>query len=332
MSPPEPFPQATPPADECPNGAAADSFAHGAPGVDRADDRRVSVCGGSALRAYTPTLWHAQQRQRDGQPKQERDSLRSRSKEGRPGSRKHRRWTRSQELVGALRKAMDAHGDERAAADVVAAEDRLLFEWRPSAFYRLLECEGPSGALEAWAAVESRRRPRSRPRANRPKSDSQVAEENERAVRHAFGGNWQYINGSDAAKDLLVELEKMAISAFGSAPPEEMPPAPGCGDSTTTPPWTVHWDGATMTTAAGAPPAAELAVLGLEPAQRKLVHQLARVLGLHSESRAAGESPSCAAALGGDGKAVALRRPKGQCAPGSTWVPPLSLSRVLAAF
>merc|ERR1719433_328291 len=72
---------------------------------------RSAALSGSGLRTYTPTLWRMHQ-QREERPRYERDSLRSRSKEGRPGSRKHRRYTRSVEVSGVLRKAMALAGEE----------------------------------------------------------------------------------------------------------------------------------------------------------------------------------------------------------------------------
>mmetsp|Transcript_67536 Transcript_67536/g.170426 ORF Transcript_67536/g.170426 Transcript_67536/m.170426 type:complete len:327 (+) Transcript_67536:72-1052(+) len=294
--------------------------------------RSVSLSGGgegSGVRAYTPTLWQARIRQTSGErPKQERDSLRSRSNEGRPGSRKHRRWTRSQELVGSLRRAIAAAGED---FDEVGAEgmlkEQLQMEWRPSIFYRLLEFEGPSGALEAWAAAESvrverRERPRSRPR--RPKSDAQVSMENERAARHTFGDNWNYVHSNAEAKEFLAELETMATEAFSAEPSRG---ASGGETSKEPSEWLLHWDGEGFVTSAGAPPAAELAISGLSSAQRKVVHQFAELLGLHSESR---HTDATFAGVSGE-KVLTLRPPRRLGTTGRAWVAPISVARVLAA-
>mmetsp|Transcript_49181 Transcript_49181/g.124814 ORF Transcript_49181/g.124814 Transcript_49181/m.124814 type:complete len:316 (-) Transcript_49181:115-1062(-) len=293
--------------------------------------RSVSVHDvGSGLRAYTPTLWQARQRQVDERPKQERDSLRSRSNEGRPGSRKHRRWARSQELIGSLRRVMAAQGEEYSEVDIdTLMRDQLVIEHRPSAFYRLLEREGPDGALDAWAAAESARRPRSRPR--RTKTSAQVELENARCVRNAFGDNWQYIHSSPAAKDLLVELETMATTAFGSmvhAGEEQIAIVSE---------WHLDWDGTSFTTTLGKPPSDEMAIAGLDASQRKFVHQFARLLGLHSQSRILDVAEVRASAGGGggavagDAKVLLIRPPRRHCIGGKPWEAPLSIASILRA-
>lgn len=193
----------------------------------------------------------------------------------------------------------------------------LLPEWRPSPFYKLLEREGPH-ALDAWAAAE---RPRSRPRRQpRSKDAAQIAEENERAVRRAFGDTWQFLLGSDAARELLAKLEIGAHRAFGGDAPQAQ------ADAAEALLWLLSWDGEDLTTKVGKPPANELGVVGLGPSQRKVVHQLARVLGLHSESRTIDEIGGLGRSTGDDDKVLTLRPPR--CSRG--WEPPLSVARVLA--
>eukprot|EP00913_Durusdinium_trenchii_P017866 g16789.t1 len=177
--------------------------------------------------------------------KQERDSLRSRSKEGRPGSRKHRRYTHSVDLVNSLRRVMDL------PSDVDAVEEERP-QARPSAFYRLLESEGPN-ALEVWAAAEARGRS-PRPRERRSKDAAWLAEEQARQarrqsksmwllkeghipsqgtskdeaatgvshisdaadeVRRTFRENWQYLSQSQSSQELIAKLEELTHVAFG---------------------------------------------------------------------------------------------------------------------
>ncbi|OLP80396.1 Cytochrome c oxidase assembly protein COX11, mitochondrial [Symbiodinium microadriaticum] len=165
---------------------------------------------------------------------QERDSLRSRSKEGRPGSRKHRRYTHSVDLVGhsevnTLRRVMSARGEENLPEDVDGVEEDgsladagFIAETiqqerprvRPSAFYRLLECEGPGNALEAWAAAESRGRSpkRARPKAGTaqgPQENEGDAWEAEEQVRRAFRENWQFLAQSQSSQELIAKLEEL---------------------------------------------------------------------------------------------------------------------------
>mmetsp|Transcript_55062 Transcript_55062/g.154534 ORF Transcript_55062/g.154534 Transcript_55062/m.154534 type:complete len:319 (+) Transcript_55062:112-1068(+) len=291
---------------------AAAATAAAAGEIAAAQRRSVSVSHvGAGVRAYTPTLWHARERQRSNErPKQERDSLRSRSNEGRPGSRKHRRWSQSMDLVRVLQKAAAANGEGAVEVDPDAPQE--LMEHRPSAFYRLIEYEGASRALEALAAVENRR-PRSRPR--RPKTDAQVSREQARAVRSGFGDNWHYVHSNSVAKELLLEIEDLAGRAFTAAPAAEAEEE-----------WVLHWDGLTISTTCGSAPPEELAISGLDPCQRKYVHQFARIVGLHSSSREG--MPS---AGGGDGKILTMRPPRRSCADGAAWAPPFSVAQVLGA-
>jgi len=154
-------------------------------------------------------------RSRHGTPQRyERDSLRSRSKEGRPGSRKHRRWTRSQELVSNLRREMAKCGEDVSNTDAtdnaIANQDREVV---PSVFFTLMEREGAGYALDALAAAEARRR--SRPRAPRRKDNAQVAEERERNMRRAFSETWQFLQGNELARELIAQLEGSMACTFG---------------------------------------------------------------------------------------------------------------------
>jgi len=291
--------------------------------------RSVSLLGeGSGARAYTPTLWQARERQLSNErPKQERDSIRNRSVEGRPGSRKHRRWSQSQDLVRVLQKTMAARGEDYEEPDLTSTKD--LIDQRPSVWYRLLEAEGPERALDAWAAAEGGgRRPRSRPR--RPKTEAQVAQQNERAVRSGFAENWNYVHTSDASKDLLGQLEAMATQAFSSAPSGGQPGVAGGLPEGQPEAWTVRWDGETMRSVTGAAPSAEIVVEGLDRCQRRVVHQLARLLGLQSASRD-GDYGLRTLNDNGDGRVLALRPPRRPCVGGRAWAAPLSVAGVLAA-
>lgn len=293
----------------------ANASVAGAVEADGTAVKRTVSLTGSGLRAYTPTLWRMQQN-RGERPKQERDSLRSRSKEGRPGSRKHRRWTRSQELKGSLRKAMVACGESCDNVDFENFKEQFRLEYKPSAFYKLLEAEGPGHALEVWNAAENARRPRSRPRLQRPKTEAQVEAQNARAARQAFGCMWRYIHDDTTAKELLLELEEMATCAFASGER---------GNTELLQEWLLLWDGAELTTQSGNPPAVEMGITGLTSAERKCVHALAQLLGLHSASKISnGPGPE------GDGKVLTMRPPRSRCGSGKTWAAPLSLARMLA--
>mmetsp|Transcript_42504 Transcript_42504/g.79240 ORF Transcript_42504/g.79240 Transcript_42504/m.79240 type:complete len:314 (-) Transcript_42504:30-971(-) len=245
--------------------------------------------------------------------KHERDSLRSRSKEGRPGSRKHRRYTHSVDLVNTLRRVMSAHGEENLPADVDAVEEERPLA-RPSVFYRLLESEG-SNALEAWAAAERGRR--HSPRA-RPKGDAWQAEENIRQVRRAFRENWQFLAQNETSQELIAKLEEFTEVAFGKTRGLE------AEDLLM---WQLMWTGKDLATEAGAPPADEMLLMGLSSAERKVVHQLARLIGLHSESRLLQDGMEVD--NHNPDKALALRPPRSvRCRAGS-WAAPFSVSQVL---
>lgn len=267
---------------------------------------------------YRPLLWRVGSRER--QPKQERDSLRSRSKEGRPGSRKHRRWSHSVELVGSLRKLMVARGEDNLPEDVDGVAD-VRAEQRPSAFYRLMEHEGPETALDAWADAESRRRRREESpgreqrRAERPKAPTTLAEERRRVVRRAFGDCWQYVSRDQSVQDLIVKLEDGANKAFGSKQ---------CKETDAELEWLVNWTGEELATEAGSPPAQEMKLLGLDGVQRKVVHNLASLLGLRSESVVL---DSFSDELQ---KALTLRPLRHlNCGAESNWIAPFSVAQVL---
>lgn len=129
-------------------------------------------------------------------------------------------------------------------------------------FYRLLESEGASHALDAWAAAEAdHRQPRRR----------EAVEEPARQVRRTFRENWQYLCESQSSQELIGVLERLAQRAFGVR-------AEGVAL------WALLWTGQELSTQAGAPPAHEMRLEGLDAAERKVVHQLCRLIGLHSES------------------------------------------------
>lgn len=184
-------------------------------------------------------------------------------------------------------------------------------EWHPSAFYQLMENEGPSRALEVLEAAEGAA---SRPRQPRQKDAAQLAEEHDRRVRRTFSDTWQFLQSNESARDLLTNLEKDAARAFG----------PCQGDAIAML-WMLSWNGGELQTKFGTPPANEMAIGGLTPSFRKVAHQLARSLGLHSESR------DVDGALGN--KVIAMRPPRRHCrksADQDGWVAPLSVAQVLA--
>jgi len=268
---------------------------------------------------YKPTFWGSHLGEREGRPKQERDSLRSRSKEGRPGSRKHRRWTHSVELVGSLRRAMAKVGEnsDHVAGDPDSVTVEAVNDWRPSVFYKLLEHEGPGGALEAWAAAENSRRQTSRPRV---KDAARLAEEQRITVRRALGDLWHYVSESGNCQDFIKQLEKATTRAFGAK--EESGHSSSEEDVALR--WLLSWDGDSFKTKAGAPPTNEMAVLGLEPVYRKVVHQLAQIQGLTTSSHTLEEqfAPSGC-------KVLTIRPPRSRCGSGGAWRPPFSVSKVL---
>lgn len=184
-------------------------------------------------------------------------------------------------------------------------------EWRPSAFYQLMENEGPSRALEVLEAAESAA---SRPRQPRQKDATQLAEEHERRVRRTFSDTRHFLKGNESALDLLTNIEKEASRAFGP-----------CEGDAIAMLWMLSWNGDELQTKFGTPPANEMAIGGLTPSLRKIAHQLARSLGLHSESR------DVDGALGN--KVIAMRPPRSHCrrsADQDDWVAPLSVAQVLA--
>jgi len=287
----------------------------------------VFATAGAQVRARTSSgspppfhgnLWNGYLRSgREEQPRFERDSQRNRSLEGRPGSRKHKRYTRSVEIMGSLRKAMAKCGEDPNITEAEALELQHEVEWRPSVFYRLMEHEGANGALEALEAAEG-----AAPRAPRPARQldaAQLAADRERRVRRVFADSWQFLQGNDSARELLAKLETVALRAFG--PGEE------AKDEAIAMLWMLDWDGAALETKFGAPPASEMAIGGLDPTFRKVAHQLARSLGLHSESRVV-DGPRGAQ----ENKVIALRPPRSQTrgGDGEAWVAPYSVAQVLA--
>jgi len=294
------------------------------PGLEAAEKRRSSP---SPLPPYKPVLWGLNMDgARTRRPSNERDSLRNRSREGRPGSRKHRRWTHSVDMVNSLRRAMAANGESSEGltmdtdGNVVGIPAQT--EWRPSVFYKLLELEGPEGALEAWEAAEMRRRPRSRPRV---KDSAKKGEQNEHTMRRAFGNVWQFVIRDESAQDLLRELEQLTADAFGH-------PAPSLatdGKRKKSSQW--RWTGASLEAENGAPPAEEVAISGFGPMLRKVVHCYASVSGLHSSSRLIDGGLEDV-----QDKLLTLRPPRSSADGGvkdvsGTWVAPFSVAQVFAA-
>eukprot|EP00419_Tripos_fusus_P010661 CAMPEP_0172663750 /NCGR_PEP_ID=MMETSP1074-20121228/6138_1 /TAXON_ID=2916 /ORGANISM="Ceratium fusus, Strain PA161109" /LENGTH=333 /DNA_ID=CAMNT_0013479795 /DNA_START=57 /DNA_END=1058 /DNA_ORIENTATION=+ len=272
----------------------------------------------SPLPPYKPVLWGLHiDGARTRRPSHERDSLRNRSREGRPGSRKNRRWSHSVDMVNALRRTMAANGESTenltmdADGNVIGIPVKV--EWQPSVFYRLLELEGPDGALEAWEAAEMRRRPRSRPRV---KSSAKINEEKEQTTRRAFGGSvWQFVMRNESAQDLLRELEQLTTDAFGHSKQKRSPQ------------WLLRWNGESLEAEDGAPPAEEVAISGFGPMLRKLVHSYASVSGLHSTSQLieGGLENS-------QEKLIILKPPRSSAEGGDEdWVAPFSVAQVFAA-
>mmetsp|Transcript_89735 Transcript_89735/g.187461 ORF Transcript_89735/g.187461 Transcript_89735/m.187461 type:complete len:311 (-) Transcript_89735:39-971(-) len=279
---------------------------------------------GSGIRAYTPTLWQARLRRQEGEkPKPERDSLRSRSNEGRPGSRKHQRFSRSQEVLSSFRRTLNSLNVDLNEADLNALiKDANKIEHRPSAFCHLMQREGPERALEVWAAAEAAaaaRRPRSRPR--RPQSDAQVTQEHRRSARIAFGDNWNYIRTAEKAKDLLQKLEEVSVEAFGSSSSSSssFPPPESEAD------WVLTWDpdASTFHSFSGSAPASRIVLAGLDAAGRRFVHQFAKWMGLHSQS----EGPSCGLTVASE-KTLVLWPPLPPSK--AAWTAPFSVSRVIS--
>lgn len=265
---------------------------------------------------------------RGDRPPQQRDSLRSRSKEGRPGSRRNHRWLRNEELVGSLRRVLAKTGEDGA---MLVDEDGNVRgvntppEQRHSAFYRLLELEGPENALEALTAAEGARETAQRP--ERAKGPQRLLEQQERAIRRAFSGSWAFINANEAVQELITQLESQATRAFSGWAREV-----GDADAEALL-WCLLWDQetASLSTKTGAPPADEMAIVGLEPHERKVAHQLARVLGLHSSSKSRDEYGDSFGRSGlQDEKVVAMRVPRNRCGSEGPWSSPASVAQVLA--
>lgn len=200
-------------------------------------------------------------------------------------------------------------------------------EPRHSAFYRLLELEGPENALDALTAAESARGQTAH-RPERPKGAQRLAEQQARAIRRAFSGSWGFINANEAVQELIAQLESQATSAFSGWVREG-----GDADAEALL-WCLLWDQetASLSTKTGAPPADEMAIVGLEPHERKVAHQLARLLGLHSESKNRDEYGD-SFGKGGleDEKVVAMRVPRNRCGSEVIWSSPTSVVQVLAA-
>lgn len=207
-------------------------------------------------------------------------------------------------------------GEDPNITDAEALELEAEAERRPSAFYLLMENAGPEGALDALQAAEDTA---PRPRQVRPKDATQLAEEHARRVRRAFSETWHFLQGNDSARQLLSKLEKEALRAFG--------PLGAAEDSPMALLWMLHWDGDGLETKFGAPPANEIAVGGLSPTFRKVAHQLARTMGLVSESREV-DGPNGA----DENKVVAFRPPRKYGAKGDhdVWVAPPSVAEVLS--
>jgi len=185
-------------------------------------------------------------------------------------------------------------------------------EHHPSAFYKLMENEGAERALEVLEAAEGAV-PRSRPKQT---DMAQLAEEHERKVRRTFADTWRFIQDNEPARQLLAKLEKDARRAFC--------PQEGDNDAATALLWMLQWQGDELATKFGTPPASEIAVAGLSPTFRKVAHQLASSLGLHSESREIGTRSD---------KVIAMRPPRRRCGEGAdraAWEAPLSVSQVVA--
>lgn len=196
-----------------------------------------------------------------------------------------------------------------------------VVEPRKSAFYQLLELEGPENALDALKAAEGAE---ARPRPERPKGPQRLQVQQEHAIRRAFSGSWSFINASPAVQELITQLESQATRAFSGWTREGDVEADALL-------WCLLWDQETssLSTKLGAPPADEMAIVGLEPHERKVAHQLARVLGLHSESKSRNDYDGLQ--CGGNlEKVVAMRLPR-RCGSENPWSSQASVTQVLAA-
>mmetsp|Transcript_8232 Transcript_8232/g.15578 ORF Transcript_8232/g.15578 Transcript_8232/m.15578 type:complete len:230 (+) Transcript_8232:2-691(+) len=215
-------------------------------------------------------------------------------------------------------------------AEALALVYKQQVEWRPSAFYRLLQQEGAEGALDALEAAEGAKAAR---RAPHTPGTKELEERNERTVRRVFADTWQYLRTNLPERELLGSLEAELARAFGSPPAMKAsagaaPEALTGNNNVVALLWMLGWDGTELKTMFGSPPAKELGVSGLTPTQRKVAHQLARALGLHSESR---EVETQQRGLDGGGKVVVVRPTRNQqCGSVGSWVAPFSVAQVLA--
>lgn len=205
-------------------------------------------------------------------------------------------------------------GEDANVSDAEALQMEVV--WRPSVFYQLLELEGPTNALDVLEAAEVAA---SRPRHPRQKDPARLAKEQERQVRHYFSDTLHFLQGDEVARDFIAKLENELSRGFGH------------NRDLTTPTallWMLHWDGVELTTRFGTSPTHEIAVAGLSPTFRKLGHQLARCLSLHSESRVV-DGPGGA----DDNKVVTFRPPRSRNVKESeAWVIPFSVAKVISCF
>lgn len=257
-----------------------------------------------------PKAWaqEYQGRSRAQRPTQDRDSLRSRSRQGRPGSRKYKRWQHTTILVGRLRQVMYEAGEELTDTDG-ELDAQPGPKQKASAFQKLVDKEGPECALDILKDAEVKRSLRE-PRA---KSPDQHRRDQLVQVRRAFAGpSFRWMAGDPAVRKIIASLEDSCRQAF-------------CVEDATLElelSWELLWDPdhAEFVTKSGGPPAKTIEVIGLTASQRKLVHLLARALSLNSDSGASGYSDDP------EDKVLTLRPTRGQTA----WRPPVvSVAQVL---
>jgi len=267
---------------------------------------------------YRPRLWDAVVRpsSRDARPRQERDSLRSRSQEGRPGSRRNKRYTNSQALVRSLHRVMAARGEEL-PFNILEGSNGLMIddslyepEIRRSAFFLLWEREGPEAALDAWTAAENA--PRQAP-AKRP-SEKHIHQQRDQELRRVFGDIFSFVANDQEVFTLVEQLELQAVQAF-SADGEL---AADC--------WQFLWNGSSLDIQSGNCPANEIEVVGLDAGLRKIVHRLAEVLGLRSESHVVDPIESLDAV---HCKTIVLRPPRTRIDSTGSWKAPFPVAQTL---
>ncbi|CAE8642106.1 unnamed protein product [Polarella glacialis] len=147
-----------------------------------------------------------------------------------------------------------------------------------------------------------------------------LAEEQRKLVRRAFRDTWQFLSRDTSSQELIAKLEAVAENAFaaGAVDKEELL-------------WLLSWDGDDLTTECGAPPAEEMVLRGLDGAQRKVVHQLARLLGLHSESRILEEDHKEDVVRTTQQKVLAIRPPRSLKCRAGAWTAPFSVTQVLTS-